>query len=362
MTDCVKPLCTVFVDAFAFSSYVAIGEEPFEGSHLYKLRPGIGYSSNLHHVIFQGNSPDDIGFFTDYAFNLSSTKLSVGKIKRFLDYVDAANSLVRYVRRRLTGRNDNIPFSESGCFKQSSSYLFQDVDEVEVFGRKSRVFSSESIDHAFEDAENWIVEGCQNVTVAINELDELGHQYGSASKEYELAARHVIERCRSLFSVFKSAHPDGVCMLISDHGMADEYAAVNVIDGLYERFGLPGKDYFFFCDSVYMRVWTDNSILRERLGDFFASIDAIVRVDAGERERYGVTSRKFGDDIYRLKQGYVFKPNCFGVVLKRCSRGIHGYMEPSDDASGIVVCSNILVDGKEIGAEEVYGIVKQRTM
>lgn len=352
-----RPLCTVFVDAFSFAAYSKLKNDPLDSGYCYKLLPGIGYSSNLHYAIFQGKSPDDVGFFTDYAYIPRVADTSPSKAFAILDQVDAANSCVRYLRRIITKRNDNIPFSESRHFHKSSMYLFQEGSSLSLFGRESIVINNSNVDHAFDDAVSKVESGERNIAVVINELDELGHQYGSSSIEYEAAASHILDRSQDLFSRFETACPEGARLLISDHGMADEYAAVNIVDGLYERFGLPGEHYFFFCDSVYLRVWSDERAVLNNLRSFFSHIDCLVLVDADERRRFGVTKRVFGDLIYRLRQGYVFKPNCFGLVLKRSARGIHGYMEPTDEASGIVVCSSRLGDGGEMHADKVYDAI-----
>lgn len=50
-----KPVCVVFADAFAYSSYIQLGGLGGEFS-VQKIKPGIAYSSNLHYLLFDGKT------------------------------------------------------------------------------------------------------------------------------------------------------------------------------------------------------------------------------------------------------------------------------------------------------------------
>ena len=80
----------------------------------------------------------------------------------------------------------------------------------------------------------------------------------------------------------------------------------------------------------------------------------LVYLDDALRQEFGATDKQFGDLLYRLKQGYVFDPSCFGITGHAICAGMHGYMEHSDEASGIVVTNMRLGERKEIGANIVY--------
>ena len=47
-----KPVCVVFADAFAYSSYIQLGGLG-GGFSVQKIKPGIAYSSNLHYLLFE---------------------------------------------------------------------------------------------------------------------------------------------------------------------------------------------------------------------------------------------------------------------------------------------------------------------
>lgn len=63
--------------------------------------------------------------------------------------------------------------------------------------------------------------------------------------------------------------------------------------------------------------------------------------------------------IYRIKEGYTFDPNCFGITGHSICAGLHGYMEHTDSASGIIVTDIDLSCDDDIGANEIFSrIVK----
>lgn len=129
-----KPVCVVFADAFAYSSYIQLGGLG-GGFSVQKIKPGIAYSSNLHYLLFDGKTPDDIGFFTDYCWRKAEYN-NPGKMKNSLDQIDTLNNLYRAFERKFTKRHDNIPFGERAFFECKGKYKFMEPGECTVFGRK----------------------------------------------------------------------------------------------------------------------------------------------------------------------------------------------------------------------------------
>ncbi len=348
-----RPLCVVFSDAFAFASYSKLEELNLDNK-LYKLTPGIAYSSNLHYQIFQGKGPDDLGVFTDFAYDMHSQEIKSGKLARFLDTTRPINDLYRFIYRKTTKRSDNIPFSERKAFVHKGSYLFMQHGECVVFGRQCEKAYEATVEQSFQKAAEFLENGAQNIVVVLEELDRQGHVVGCSGREYMTAADSIVRQTERLFGRFLEKYPDGVYMLISDHGMADVHTGVNVTDYIYRICGLPGKDYFFFNDSVYLRFWSKDREKLERIRAAMEKCEYLVYLDDVQREEFGAADKQFGDLLYRLKQGYVFDPSCFGITGHAICAGMHGYMEHSDEASGIVVTNMRLGERKEIGANIVY--------
>lgn len=344
-----RPLCVVFADAFACGCYKSL--DGLKNYHLCKINPGIGYSSNLHYTLFDGKPPDHVGFFTDYCWTGVPQK-KVGLWRRTCDEIAALNNICRLVRRGCTKRSDNIPFSEASYFSRKGSYKFMLDGECSVFGRTAAKAYEKDYKKSFELAHRYVDAGVDGMIVVLEELDHAGHEAGAAGKKYVDRAAEILNETRRLFERFEEKYPDAVCVLISDHGMSDVLCSVDITDGLKKRFGLPGDHYQFYNDSVYLRLWADSKSTLHELKRYLDRVDVLALVDDAERKRQGAANALWGQLIYRLKEGYVFEPNCFGAALRGGSRGVHGHMEPTDTASGLLVTKYISQD--TIDAVDVF--------
>lgn len=344
-----RPLCVVFADAFAYSSYNMLGGLGNEYS-VRKIKPGIAYSSNLHYLLFDGKTPDDVSFFTDYSW-LQATYEEQGKIKKILDQIDIFNNIYRAFERKITKRRDNIPFSERNFFVCKGKYKFMEPGECFVFGKKVVKAYEKTPSESFNLAEQMVCNGEKGIIVVLEILDHVGHEVGANGEKYLIAAEEIIKRSRGLFAKFKEKNPNGICVLISDHGMGDVLTGVDILNPMKRIFGLPGEKYQVYNDSLYLRVWADNPQMLLELKTYLDKIDCMYQIDDQARKKYGVTKKEFGDLIYVLKNGYFFNPNCFGVSLRGRIAGLHGYMEPLDQVSGIFVTessSDEMIDAMDV--------------
>ena len=352
-----RPLCVVFSDAFAYRTYSLLGGIG-NNYFLKKIIPGIGYSSNLHYLLFDGKTPDQVGFFTDYTWKQAKAKKN-SRLHRLCDEIETVNNIYRFFSRRLTKNHANIPFSEEAFFTQTGKYKFMTENPTSVFGRKvDMAYIPNDMETSFILANKYLEEGKNSIAVVIEELDHIGHKTGSLGEEYLQCAKIVMERTKSLFDSFVAKYTDALCILISDHGMSDVYAGVNVFDGMKRTFGLPGDRYQAYMDSVYLRLWSDNKEVLYKLKEYFGKMDVLVEIDDNQRTKFGVTNRSFGDLIFRLREGYVFQPNSFGVSIKGECAGIHGFMEATESASGILVSNNLIDEYDIIEANDVFRKVK----
>lgn len=354
-----NPICVVFADAFAYGSYTALEGLDIENK-LYRLTPGIAYSSNLHYQIFQGKSPDKLGVFTDFAYDMKTKKTNCSRIMRFLDRTRPLNDLYRYISHKIKKDHDNIPFSERKAFVSKGTYMFMQEGNCTVFGRECAKVYESDLRTSFEKAHHFLDSQEENIVVVLEELDRQGHVVGCRGNAYMDAAGMIVKQASVLFQHFKEKHPDGIYMLISDHGMAYVNAGINIVDLIYRTVGMPGKDYFFFHDSVYLRFWSEDAEVLKRIKKAVEQCDALCLIDQKDREKYGAANAEFGALLYRLKQGYVFDPSCFGITGHAIVTGMHGYLEHSDEASGIVVTNLDLGKDQDISACKIYDQVMEQ--
>lgn len=351
-----KPLCVVFADAFAYSTYIKLGGIGSDFS-VQKIKPGIAYSSNLHYLLFDGQTPDDVGFFTDYCWK-SAKYINPGIIKKNFDQIDTLNNFYRALVRKITKKKDNIPFGEEAFFECKGKYKFMQPGECSIFGQKVVKVYEKTLEASFDEAEKQVISGSKGIVVVLEILDHVGHEVGPEGEKYIDAAKMVIERTRMLFNHFKEKNPNGICILISDHGMGEVLAGVDVLNPIKRLFGVPGEKYQIYNDVLYLRVWSEDKKILHRIEKYLEQIDCLYKINDFDRRKHGVTKREFGDLIYVLKSGYYFNPNCFGVSLRARIAGLHGYMEPLDKVSGILVTE--FGNTKMINANDVFDMVQQK--
>lgn len=350
-----RPVCIVFSDAYAFECYQKT-EGLGNNYYTHKILPGAGYSSNLHYLLFEGKTPDEVGFFSDYSWRRPQNALKCGKFAKICDSIVTLNNLVRVVRRKIIKKYDNIPFSESLYFVRNGKYKFMQNEVCKVFGITAEKIYLPSVEENFRKANELIQQGKESIIVVLEDLDHIGHQVGLRGERYVQRARQINQETRKLFQNFTARFPDGVCILISDHGMTDVTASIDITGMLIRRFGLPGAKYQFYNDSLYLRVWADDEAYLKKIQAFLDSVTAMSFLDKRTREQHGITKKEYGQLIYVLRHGYAFEPNCFGVAIRGCSYGLHGYMEPTDDNSGILVINKGL-SVKDVRAGQVYDMV-----
>lgn len=351
------PLCVVFSDAFAYETYSNLSGLGAKFNK-YLIKPGIGYSSNLHYLLFDGKSPDEVGFFTDYSWH-QAKEPKCNKLQNICDQIETVNNIVRVARRVILKKTDNIPFEEQTFFAPKGKYKFMEDGECLVFGQNCDKAYIVDTRKCFSHAKEMLKNGSDSIVVVLEELDHLGHEVGAHDERYINAAKKIIQNTNDLFEEFVEKYPDAVCILISDHGMSDVVATVNIWNTIRNKFGPSGDRYQFYNDSIYLRVWSEDKALLSEIREYLGSISILLEISENDKLAYGVTSKSAGDIIFRLAEGYAFSPNCFGVSVRGGSKGLHGYMERTGSASGIIAINRVLCDKSEIDARDVYCTVQR---
>jgi hypothetical protein len=92
---------------------------------------------------------------------------------------------------------------------------------------------------------------------------------------------------------------------------------------------------------------------------FIINSDIFTYLNNELRTRYKIKDKIFGDEMFVIKKGHVFDPNCFGVSVKSNLAGMHGYLEADNDTSGMII-TNFNLNFKSIYCEEVYKILSEK--
>jgi len=336
----------IFVDGFPWSDASHIDGIDFIRSS-FPMVPSYGYSVNLHHELFAGKSPDDLGFFGD-ANRKELINSSPPWFLKLLDWFRLKLPFISRVTYKIVSKLFKkpmafLPPSLLSKFEFSGGYLLQLNDSLEIGGTNFEVICfdtklkfGERDYAALERGKELIDDAVENLIVAFTELDWVFHVNGFRSTKYNQKISTLTSQIKQLGDYYLSKFPDGEVVVVSDHGMTDTKESINF--QLEKRFGMPfsnGVSYFY--DSLYLSLWNDgNEKLFNKMIGWLSNQDCGHFIEDKEREKYKLSDRNFGDKIYLLNEGFGFSPNYFGY---RSLKAYHGYA-PSVDSMKGVYCSS----------------------
>lgn len=341
-----------FVDALSFE----VVKHLDNSFHFHELNNVPGYSSNIHWELFQGLKPDDIGFFSDFMFN-SGLNNENSRFRNLLDLSMPINNVYRFIKSKFNKKRDNILYSQRRSFSRTGRYFFDSAisNELLVFDELYGLHNK-SIENV--ELESFHVQNDRSIFIS-NALDYIGHNFGVHSDEYIDMGRNIIGKIKGIIDSVKTH--DGVepqYVIVSDHGMMTVKSSIDIRSSIVKKFGLPGRDYYFFMDSVYIRIWSKDECLLKKISDYLDDVEVLKYIDTDSRVGYGISNKMFGDLIYVLKAGYVFSPNDFDFSMKTQPTGMHGYLEGPSEANG-VIASNMVDLSNVRGISQVYSQVSK---
>ena len=339
-------LLVIFIDALPYYVAEAVPEAAFLHSleHRGSLVPGVGFSINLWPELFAGLTPDELGFFNTWTLRQSLWRAepsyepswepsAMSWVARLVDRCtrrpQIASRALHKAYGHLTGQGNlaNIPFCHLPFFERNmgdSAPLFDAYEQrgaVMVRHDKLQGSSEQRDEQVYAEALSQIQAG-RDVVVTFGNLDVVGHHWGPHSDRFYQQIVQFDDWCERLVDAFRSLHGRRANVVIcSDHGMAAVDQGVHLdLERHFGRLGL--ATYFYFQDSVMLRVWVKSPTLLREIGDFLAGLQYGELLDASERQGYGVSSGEFGDLIFFLDEGKVFWPGWYGA---RFPAGMHGY-------------------------------------
>jgi predicted AlkP superfamily pyrophosphatase or phosphodiesterase len=159
----------------------------------------------------------------------------------------------------------------------------------------------------------------------IGDLDGVGHEYGPESPERHAMARKVDAGLKQIHEHLCTQYDQVDFLAFGDHGMIDVTAGVDVGKALKTLPFKAGKDYTVFLDSTFARIWFHNEAARTPVGDLLANLKGGTLISEQERDAYSIhwKTRKFGDLIYWVDEGYVVHPDYWH--FRGMKKGMHGY-------------------------------------
>ncbi|MGH9341107.1 MAG: hypothetical protein ACRD1R_16295 [Acidobacteriota bacterium] len=330
-----RPSLIVFVDCFPYdslhSNFLPILR------HRARVRPGFGYSVNIVAELFSGKTPDDLGYFNIFGYNVENRWLRhwapalrlLAPVRRW--YV--ADRVAHRLLAKPAGPVANIPFEYIGYFERSGVYPFS-----REFGHRTlfrepwfageRIFHSDlkkvgapARDQVLINRAHVAIRAGESLFLSLSDLDAIGHVHGIGSPSFELRIQELNHWLGGLVDRFLSANPEGFVSVVSDHGAANPHGTVDL--RVEAEFGRARPDrYIFFLDATLGRFWVPDAGLRASLEEFLVEAPHGQIVSEDDRRLYGIRSRSFGDLMWVVDEGYGISPSFLGRGL---AKSLHGY-------------------------------------
>ncbi len=335
------PTLIIFVDALGYAQLERLPRLSC-WSYRARLKPGFGYSINIHPELFSGLTPDEVGFFGEWTVDPSrAPALKYRRLLPLLDRLFRPYFLNRGLQTVLTARYGrghimpNIPLARLGDFAirgvkvSSPDYthpsIFSEFPDL-VAIRSAGVPKGQRDATLVAQARDYVEGGARQLYLPLPDLDGIGHAHSTSSAEWSIHLGNIDNWVSELAQAFLGLHRDGDVFVVSDHGMADVDAGV-AFDLESEVGAAQSGRYLYFTDSTLVRVWIDDPALGPPIADYFARSRVASLVTHEERVEYGLTNPAFGDFIAVLGEGLCFKPSTFARNIPAAMHGYHPEVE-----------------------------------
>ncbi len=331
-------LLILFVDSMPFA-LLPRTEWMRQAPEAWSIRPGFGYSVNIHAEMFAGLLPDDVGYFGEWTYD--PPRSPGWRYRRLLPLLDALFRpyLLNRGLQTLLTRNyhpgtivPNIPLRHLDKFALTGRHL---LDDPTAFPHPSIFTTYEALtflpipalpkgerDKAvFEEVMRRLRAGEATLFAPFPDLDGFGHRYGIEAAPYLDYLRRLDAWLGAIIERFTAEHPRGHLFIVSDHGMVTVKEGVSL--ALEREIGPSSSaTYVAFSDANLLRVWVMDERLRAPIAAYLRAFAGGRLVTEAERREYGITNPRFGDFIFVLEEGLAFEPSTFA---RHKPKGMHGY-------------------------------------
>jgi hypothetical protein len=360
----------IFADGLPFDDLQFAGRLA-DWPYRCRVRPGFGYSINLHAELFAGQTPDDIGFFGEWTFDPARAPGRwYRRVLPLLDRVMRPYVLNRGVQAVLTSRYrpgrimPNIPLARLGDFgirgAKTSDPDFPAATLWTRFGFLEQVpttgMPKGKRDAAIAAAGLARIEaGASHLYIPLPDLDGIGHNLGCASAGWRDHVGWLGAEIDRLAEAFLSRHATGDVFVLSDHGMADVSQGVP-----YRPEAVVGPQgvttYLTFTDSTLLRTWVFDPKLEPAVASTIAETPGLNLVTPAERAEYGLTRPEFGTHIAVLDEGLCFEPSTFA---RHIPAAMHGYHPDVPSQHALLLHRGTHTPEKVARTIDVYGVLAE---
>lgn len=356
---------SIFIDALPFNEIEKNYSDWFSDMQLSELIPNIAYSSSLHWQLYLDKYPDERGMLVDWVREKEKRKSvkAVSFLMRPFENMGKISYLSKKVLDRIVFKKNtfaNIPYKFRGDFTEKGKYLFwsEKTYKNEPLFKDYSVISQDEGHRSFEETisllESTVKKGDKNIFAVFSFADAMGHKC-RRGEEYSKRLLPYMKEVKKLIDEYRRINPKEEVLIVSDHGMS---TVTNRVDfKLEEKFGKQSKKtYIAYSDSAIMCIWCEKEELKEEIKAFLSEKSEGHLLNEEERKYYGATDKKFGDLIYILKEGNVFKKNWFSISFRKPSAdgsGMHGFW-PDREAEDSMAVIMLIGSNRKLEAKTDY--------
>ena len=339
---------SIFADALPYDAAALRSLLPEEMQRA-PLVPNVGYSASLHRQLYDDCYPDDTGVLVDWVRRREPSRAVrlACALLRPLDIIPPLGTAMRKVLDRLLGRGvfSNVPFRYRAQFSMRGCYVFRERERYAALPllRGYRVISQDDGARSFSDAlgelRDAVEAGERDLFFVTGVFDTIGH-HCARGEEYERRITPPLQALLAVMQQYRRLHPDEPVLLLSDHGMTTVRQKVKLsLRGVLTR--RQRKACVVYTDSCMALVFCRDEESLSRVRAYLDAMPQGHRLDEAERAHYRVRDPPLGDEIFILRQGYVFADSWFGCSWRRHpdGQGVHGFYPEagSEDASACVL-------------------------
>ena len=171
--------------------------------------------------------------------------------------------------------------------------------------------------------------------------DEGGHEHGPFSDAMQQRfLRDVDAKLATIHALLSTRYDSWDLFVVGDHGMAPVEQRVDVLSALAETEAEPAEDYVVFVNSTLAVLWYLTPKGRKAIRAKLPEIEGARVLDEDERrDRRIPTEERWGQDMLAAESGVLFWPDYFHV-RDSTVRGMHGYLDKSDEGLGMAVLAS----------------------
>lgn len=348
---------SIFADGLPFSSRALTACLPQEMRRAC-LVPNVGYSASLHRQLYADQYPDDTGVLVDWVHEREASaavRISAALLSP-LDVIPPLGVAARKVLDRLLRRSvfANIPFRHRAAFSHKGSYLFRSQSFYGTLPLLCGycVISQDEGNRTFDEAmcllNSAIAAGERDIFFVTGIFDALGHTCARGDA-YEQRITPALTALGAAISAYRAQHPHEEVLLLSDHGMSTLQKRVRLrLDGVLTR--RERRRCTVYTDSCMACVFCEDSEVRQRVAAYLDTLPFGHRLDGRERALYRVRDPRFGDELFLLREGFVFADSWFGVSWRprpQAGEGMHGFY-PEKAAVDQLACVALLSEHRAL--------------